>query len=213
MGIAAIGRLGGRARTTSVASVIDFRRLLGETDWAALPGAVRARFMAHAGTVVYAGQMVVRANGAGWLIAQLCRLIGTPLAPGTGADVPVAVSVYMDRGALVWDRRYDFGGRTPVLVSSRKTVDADGRLLEVVRGGLGMALSVSQVCGALHFSSRFYFLQLGRVRLVIPALLTPGAAHVAHEDLGQGRFRFALSFRHPWLGETFFQEGVFLDPA
>ena len=32
-----------------------------------------------------------------------------------------------------------------------------------------------------------------------------------YEDLGGGRFRFALSFRHPWLGETFHQDGVFED--
>ena len=43
-------------------------------------------------------------------------------------------------------------------------------------------------------------------------LLTPGAAHVVHEDQGGDRFRFTLRFAHPIAGETFFQTGVFLDP-
>jgi hypothetical protein len=30
--------------------------------------------------------------------------------------------------------------------------------------------------------------------------------------LGQGRFRFTLTFDHPWLGRTVFQDGVFEDP-
>ncbi|MBI1405251.1 MAG: DUF4166 domain-containing protein [Caulobacter sp.] len=194
---------------------IDFETLLGRAAWTRLPAAVQARFAVHrtAATTLYRGRMEVRASLAGRLIAWLCRLIGTPLAPWTGDQVPVEVAVYLERGALVWDRTYRFAGRAPVLVSSRKMVDADGGLLEVVRGGLGMALTVTEEAGVLHFRSRFYFLTLGPVRLPIPGLMTPGAAHVVHQDLGGGRFRFSLAFEHPWLGETMFQEGVFADPA
>ncbi|MBX3479789.1 MAG: DUF4166 domain-containing protein [Caulobacter sp.] len=207
--------LKGRRRAASVPRQVDFHRLLGAAAWSRLPAAVQARFAVHhaAQTVCYRGRMEVRASLAGRLIAQLCRLIGTPLAPWTGEAVPVEVSVYLDRGALVWDRRYRFAGRRPVLVSSRKMVDADGGLLEVVRGGLGMALTLSEESGALHFRSRFYFLTVGAVRLPIPGLLTLGAAHVVHQDLGGGQFRFSLAFHHPWLGETMFQQGVFADPG
>jgi hypothetical protein len=194
---------------------IDFAALLGPAAWARLPASVQSRFAVHstAATITYCGAMQVRASLAGRLLAQACRLIGTPLAPWTGEDVPVEVAVYPDRGALVWDRTYRFAGRPPVMVSSRKIAAADGGLLEAVRGGLGMALTVTEEAGALHFRSRFYFLTLGSMRLAIPSLLTPGVAHVIHRDLGDGRFRFTLGFVHPWLGETMFQDGEFVDPA
>jgi len=197
-------------------NALDFRRLLGREAWNQLPAAVRHRFGAHAAgvTTVYDGRMVVEASPFGWLVAQVCRLIGTPLAPWTGTDVPTSVDVHLDpRGGLVWARTYRFAGRAPILVSSTKLMDADGTLLEVVRGGLGMALSVTVEDGALHFRSRHYFAGVGAWRIGIPDLLTPGRAHVVHRDLGGGTFRFTLAFDHPWFGRTLYQDGVFRDPA
>ena len=49
---------------------------------------------------------------AGLFIAQVCRLIGQPLAPWRGEDVPVTVAVHTDKdGSLVWDRLYRFPRR------------------------------------------------------------------------------------------------------
>ena len=196
-------------------AALDFRRLLGREAWNQLPAAVQHRFGPHAegANIVYDGRMVVQASPFGRLVAQLGRLIGTPLAPWTGPDVPTSVDVHLDhRGGLVWARTYSFAGRPPVLVSSTKLMDADGSLLEVVRGGLGMALNVTVEDGALHFRSRYYFAGIGPLRLRIPDLLTPGRAHVVHRDLGSGTFRFSLDFQHPRFGRTLFQEGVFRDP-
>lgn len=194
----------------------DFRRLLGPHAWGRLPAAVQHRFGPHArgASTIYTGRMVVRASLFGRLVAQLCRLIGTPLAPWTGPDVPTSVDVHLDhRGGLVWARTYGFAGRAPVLVSSTKLMDRDGGLLEVVRGGLGMALTATVEDGALHFRSRYYFAGIGPLRLRIPDLLTPGRAHVVHRDRGGGAFLFSMDFHHPWLGRTLFQEGLFRDPA
>jgi hypothetical protein len=57
------------------------------------------------------------------------------------------------------------------------------------------------------------FVRLGPVRLPIPLWLTPGRAHVIHEDQGGGVFHFTLRFAHPLSGETIFQTGLFHDPA
>lgn len=149
----------------------------------------------------------------GRLIAQVCRLRGAPLAPWTGEAVPVVVDVHTDaRGALVWDRTHAFPRHGPVKVSSRKMLSPNGELLEMVRGGLGMTLAVTTEDGALHFRSRGYFIQVAGVRLPLPALLTPGAAHVVHEDQGGDRFRFTRTFQYRIAGRTFFQTGVFSDP-
>ena len=182
----------------------DFRALLGEAAWARLPAAVQARFAtgAHATPCVYAGRMSVRATWLGWAFAQVCRLIGTPLAPWVGEDVPVEVSVSpAPRGGITWSRLYRFAGHAPTAVSSRKLMSPKGDLLEVVRGGLGMRLIVTEEDGAMIFRSLGYVLQAGPWALPLPAVLTPGQAWVEHRDLGGGAFRFSLRFIHALAGE------------
>ncbi len=208
-----VGRQGVRP-ALSPPTCLDFRRLVGEAAWSRLPLAVRERFGVHriGGEVVYPGEMVVRASSFGRWLAQACRLIGTPLAPWTGEAVPMRVVVRMEARGVVWDRYYRFPGRPEMLVGSRKQLGRAGELLEVARGGLGMRSEVTVEDGALHFRGKGYVWVLGRLVIPLPGLLTPGAAHVVHEDLGDGRFRFAMRFVHPWFGETVFQEGVFVDP-
>lgn len=208
-------RMRGPTRRPPLDRHIDFRELLGRDAWLSLPLDVQRRFRGQipGRHTLYEGRMQVAASWAGLAIAQVCRLIGTPLAPWTGEGVATVVDVWLDEeGGLVWDRLYRFDGRGPVAVSSRKLKGPDGGLIEVVRGGLGMALTVSVEDAALHFRSRFYFIQLGALRIRLPGLLTPGKAHVIHRDEGGGRFRFVLAFDHPWLGRTLYQDGVFADP-
>jgi hypothetical protein len=192
-----------------------YREILGEAAWQRLAPAVRLRFGLKPGrgeAFRYEGVMAeVRCSRAGWLLAQLLRMIGTPLAPYSGRHVPTIVEVLPERhgAGLLWRRVYRFAGRAPVAVSSIKRPDGDGGLLEAVGGGFGMELEVFERDGRLHFMSRRYFWQLGPLRLPLPAVLAPGLLHVVHGDEGGGRFRFTLSTVHPWLGETFYQDGVF----
>jgi hypothetical protein len=193
----------------------SFERLLGEPAWHRLAPAIRERFRwkpAPAAEIRYAGEMlVVRSSRLGWIMAQLCRLVGTPLAPHRGARVPVTVSLSLDRdgAGVVWRRLYRFVGRRPVTcVSVKKATESEG-LIECVGGGIGMWLRLSERAGALYFRSTGYFWAIGRWRVPLPDWLTPGALTVVHSDEGQGRFRFVISVVHPFLGETFFQDGVF----
>ena len=205
-----------RPRPPGIVRPVDFRRILGGLAWRRLPAAIQSRFAvtAHLTPTSYEGVMIVRASVVGLAFAHACRLIGAPLAPWRGEAVGVKVDVYNDpTGALVWDRTYSFPGRAPICVSSRKIQGRHGELMEVVKGGLGMALALSVEDGALHFRSTGYFAQLGPVRLPIPPGLTPGRAHVIHEDQGEGWFRFTLRFVHPLAGETVFQTGLFRDSA
>jgi len=193
----------------------SFERLLGELAWRRLAPAVRERFRwkpAPGAEIRYVGEMaMVRSSHLGWVMAQLCRLIGTPLAPHRGTHVPVTVSLSLDSdgAGVVWRRLYRFPGRRAVVcVSVKKATDAEG-LIECVGSGVGMWLRLSEHAGALHFRSTGYFWALGRRRLALPDWLTPGALTVVHSDQAQGRFRFVISVVHPLLGETFFQDGVF----
>lgn len=193
---------------------VDFAELLGPAAWSGLPPAVRHRFAIHelGDVAVYRGEMVVEASWSGRLLAQLLRPLGTPLAPWIDRAVPVEVRVYRDMEGVVWDRIYSFKGRTPLLVRSRKIAGPGGKLLEVVSGGLGMDLEVDPTPVGMVFNSQGYFWRILGLRVPILRILTPGAVVVTHEDLGGGSFRFSLDIRHPWLGQTFYQSGVFQDP-
>lgn len=199
-----------QVRGACVRSKPDFRRLLGEPAWHRLPAAVRSRFCAdaHAATTVYRGVARVEASLAGRLLAQLCRLIGTPVAPYVGDEVPMTVRVFESSTGVVWERRYEFPSRA-VVVRSTKQLDDDGMLVECLNAGLHMRLRVFEEHGALHFVSTGYFFKAGGLRFRLPQWFLPGITHVVHEDCGDGRFRFGMSTVHRWFGRMFFQDGMF----
>jgi len=193
----------------------DFRALVGEAAWAALPPALQARFdaAAHRAPRVFPGAMDLTMNWAGWLIARACRLAGTPVAPWRGTAVPTQVLVRAEPGGGIrWQRTYAFPGRPAVTIASFKLAARDGSLLEVTQGGLGMRLVASVEDRALVFRTTGYVWRVGRWLLPIPDVLTPGRALVVHRDLGGGRFHFHLSFTHPLAGETIVNAGDFHDP-
>jgi len=191
----------------------DFRLLVEGGGWANLPHTVQDRFealAANSATTTYCGTMHVKRSSLGLFFAQICRLLGNPLVPHQGEDVPVDVNVFAAQGGgICWQRVYKFIGRAPLTVQSVKVVDAKHGLLECIGGGLGMRLKVFEQDRILHFVSHRYFLQIGQFHLPIPLAMTPGTLHVEHIDEGRSLFRFRLSFTHPWFGVSFHQDGVF----
>ena len=194
---------------------LDLPALVGASAWARLPAAVRRRFGVDHGAATYVGRMELRCSAAGRVFAALSRLFGSPLSGVTSDAVPTSVRVFDDgRGGMVWERSFHTAGaRAPHVVRSTKQLGGDGGLLERTDGGLSMALDVFEERGALVFESRRFTLMLGRLRLPVPALLTPGTCRVTHTDLGDGLFRFDLDMVHPLWGHTFHQSGVFVDPV
>ena len=193
----------------------DFEQLVGRDGWLRLAPDIRARFTEKpkpGSPICYSGIMRrVDCSWAGLLLGHFCRLLGTPFAPFRGRDVPVAIVLRADPddGAIIWEREYRYPDHPPVVVRSVKRTAPDGGLLECVGCGFGMRLAVYEADAALHFLSRRYFWSVGRRQFALPDLLSPGVAHVIHEDLGQGRFRFVMTIRNTLLGTLFYQEGVF----
>jgi hypothetical protein len=210
-----LGPASARAPLLAPPRPIDFARLVGREGWARLPEAIRRRFVQHpsAGVpLLYEGTMhAVACSWLGFLLAQFCRLIGTPVAPWPGRDVPVTIALTADAasGGIAWERLYRYRGHGPLLVRSVKQLAADGRLLECVGGGFGMRLAVFEAAGALNFRSLSYFWRGLGLTLTLPALLSPGIAHVVHQELGRGRFRFVMTIRHALFGTLFHQDGIF----
>src|SRR5579883_2788254 len=110
---AAAGRWAAPAACPARPGHFSVRAALGEAGWLRLPPQVRARFADAAGRADYRGSFqTVRASHAGRLLAQLCRLLGTPVAPWTGTGVAASVHVRPDaRGGIVWERLYHFPHR------------------------------------------------------------------------------------------------------
>lgn len=194
-----------------------FRRLIAPAAWDALPADVQRRFskrLTGVASATYRGEIVwTRLSGAGWLLAQGCRLIGAPLPLAASGPAPAAVVVSEDRrsGGQCWTRLY---GRTrghPQVIHSAKSFAGATGLEEHIGGGFGMALTVRAEGDALIFASDHYFWRLGPVGLRLPRWLTPGQTVVTHQHLGSGRFAFDLKVTHPRLGELINQHGLFRD--
>lgn len=192
---------------------LNYRDWLGEAGWARLTAEVQQRFTAPGNTaapVLYVGNMVVKHSWFGWLLAMLCRLIGTPLATGNGDAVPIKVDVRPDnRGGMLWSRYYSFRPGRWQRVRSTKRLSHQHGLEEVISGVMCMALELAERDGGLVFTSSAYSIAVGRWRLPIPAWLTPGETVVTHEPVDAEHFRFTLKITHRWLGQLVWQDGVF----
>ncbi len=189
------------------------QQLLGG-DWYRLHPSVRARF-AHEPEqpVLYEGIMeTVHCSNAGWLFAQLTRLIGNPLAAHRGRNIPMQVRLTKREGGGVWWQR-TYGFARPFTVISAKRENAKSQLCEYVGMGFGMRLHVYAKDGALHFVSERYFWEIASWQIPLPHWLSPGQTHVSHTDLGGGDFRFTISMDHRQLGRTFYQTGIFRETA
>ncbi len=202
-----------RRTASGLAADTTYERLLGRDAWQRLAPEIRRRFSrrpCHNGAIEYRGRVRIHMSRAGRLFARVCQLFGNLLPPRTADAVPLAVRLTADPGGGVyWARRYDYADGPPVVVGSTKRVDGAGGLLELVGRYFVMELDVSESNGALVFVSTAYSLRLGRWRLRIPSLLTPGTTTVTHTQVAGDLFRFGLRVRHRWLGETLMQEGLF----
>ncbi|TAL26950.1 MAG: DUF4166 domain-containing protein [Alphaproteobacteria bacterium] len=184
-------------------------------DWAKLHPNVQARFDREPGlgeTITFTGAMTeMRCSRAGWLFATLTRIIGNPLAPFSGKDIPMDVALFRKPGrdGVFWRRTYFRPGKEAYVVISIKRESKKGEMLECVGGGFGMKLKVSARDGDMHFESYRYFWNPLGLYIPLPHWISPGKAHVVHHDLGGGDFRFTISMVHPQLGETFYQDGIF----
>ncbi len=198
----------------SVAEEGPFRALLGEAAWARLAPAVRGRFATQPAIdrpQRFAGRYrVIQRSAIGWCFAQACKLVGAPLPVPAGRNVPAVVTVAQapQGGGVFWRRAYRFRQGERICTTVKRHDERAG-LMECVGRHFGMALRLSEEAGELHFRSTRFFWRLGRHQMTWPLWLSPGQMHVTHADVGQRRFRFTLAVRHPWFGETFFQDGIF----
>jgi hypothetical protein len=196
---------------------LNYRDLLGEQNWQRLHPAIKLRFSHNKEqAVIYKGVMKqVYSSFSGKAIAQICRLIGTPLALYSGKNIPIEVKVYPNKklGGMTWDRFYSFPNKLVNRVKSTKCIQGTKGLVEMVGGGFGMKLKVYEKDSALYFESTHFFWQLGNFTVLIPDILSPGKTLVVQEALNDNQFRFRLEVTHSLLGKMFKQVGIFEQAA
>jgi hypothetical protein len=194
---------------------LRFRALVADTDWAALPLAIRRRFsrrLANGRTAVYVGEILeLRTSRAGWLLVQAARLIGGPFPICRDTHVPsvVAVTEDMATGGQIWTRLYAQRRHFPQIVYSRRCFAGPTGLEEYIGAGFGITLVIEVVDDTLVVRSRDYFLEWFGVRVRLPDWLTPGGLSVTHAECADGRFSFTLDVVHPRLGLLIRQIGLF----
>ncbi|HEB27859.1 MAG TPA: DUF4166 domain-containing protein [Porticoccus sp.] len=192
----------------------SYRGLLGEQAWRRLHRDIRKRFDHDQPqqSIRYQGFMdEVGMSTIGLVLAQACRLIGTPLALHRGHNIATVVDVYPNKtlNGMTWDRLYQFPNKAPNRVSSTKCIQSEAGLIEVVGCGFGMSLSISEREGAIVFESTAFFCKLKGLKVALPNWLTPGRTTVKQTALDNGEFRFDLEVVHTFLGRMFWQSGVF----
>ncbi len=192
----------------------SYEALLGKSAWNRLRPEIRQRFdvTQKSKSVVYEGVMEeVFLSKAGKVFAQLCRLIGTPLALYSGSNVPITVKVYPDKktGGITWDRFYYFQHKKVNRVKSTKLIQQNLKLVEIVGYGFGMHLKATEEEGGLHFTSQRFFCQIANIKIPIPHILSPGTTKVSQIALDKENFQFNLTVEHPLLGCVFKQRGIF----
>ena len=195
-----------------------FRRLIAPDDWARLPITVRHRFskrLTGLRLAIYRGEIIVsERSAAGWLLAQICRIIGAPLPLSRDTGVAAVVTVGEDSGGgQCWTRQYSRRRGFPQVIHSAKRFAGETGLEEHVGMGVGMTLTVTAHADGLCFRSSDYFWEVARLRIRLPAWLCPGALTIDHIDQDNGEFLFVLTLRHAWFGELMHQVGRFRDPA
>jgi len=205
--------------TAEPSALVDlrFRNLLCRDDWDALPVSTRKRFtkrLAGGATAVYVGEVLeTHLHPVGWFFAQIARLLGGPLPLFTDTHMPAIVTVTEDMktGGQIWTRLYARRNGFPQVIQSSKQFNGPTGLEEYVGHGVGMALTTHCVESALQFRSAHYFCRTGRIRVVLPRWITPGALTVTHLENGDGRFLFTLKIIHPLFGLILDQRAIFRD--
>ncbi len=206
------------ARQTEIGD-LRFRSLLSKEEWESLPLAIRRRFskrIAGGRTILYAGEVLeTRLTVMGRIFAQLARLAGGPLPLSDASHVPAVVTVTEDtrNGGQIWTRLYARRNMLPQVIHSSKQFAGETGLEEHVGSGIGMALTVHAVRGALVFRSAHYFFRAGTLRLALPAWLTPGALTVTHAEEADDAFSFLLEIAHPLFGLVIRQLAHFREVA
>ncbi|MET0026657.1 MAG: DUF4166 domain-containing protein [Candidatus Thiodiazotropha sp.] len=139
------------------------------------------------------------------------RVFGA-LVPYCGTQIPTVVRNWTrkdDRDVLHWHRTLNFPNRTPVTFSSRMVSRQPNEIIEFVRYGMGIRMSISVVDHALVYRGIDYVWIVAGRQIHLPNWLILGDAIITEKALSETCFQLNFEINHPWLGKTFSYCGEF----
>jgi len=139
------------------------------------------------------------------------RIFGA-LVPYKGRNIPTSVRNWTtedNNKAMFWHRTLDFPDKPPLIFSSRMEHIKGDEIIEYVRFGMGIRMSISVDNGALVFNSKGYVWNIGGIRLPIPAWLILGDARIIEKATAGNKFYINFEMIHPLMGKTFSYSGTF----
>lgn len=138
------------------------------------------------------------------------RLFGA-LVPYRGNNVPVEVHNLCKESsnALHFRRTFFFPGRKPYPFISRMEHLADNEIVEFVRLGLGIRMTLSVKEGALCFATNGYLWRAGPLRLTLPDWLFFGSGVITERGVDAENVDLDFSLVHPLFGLSFRYAGRF----
>lgn len=139
------------------------------------------------------------------------RIFGA-LVPYKGRNIPTEVRNWTSEEntkAMFWYRTLDFPNKPPLIFASRMEHIKDDEIIEYVRYGMGIRMSMSVEDGALIFKSKGYVWKVGGLKVPIPTWLILGDAKIIEKKISEDRFYIDFNIIHPLFGKTFSYSGTF----
>jgi hypothetical protein len=185
------------------------------TEWDQVHPDVQARFFQNAlpgQPLQYEGVMtIMKCSFIGMILARICLLFTNgALCPYQGKDIRAEIDVFTQPGStdIIKTRHYFFSNKAYIF-SSHMRQDTNGDLLEYVSKSIGMKINVKSNMGNLHFTDGGYFIEFGKLRIMLPLFFSPGALELHHINIDPNRFRIRIDITHPLFGRMYEQEGIF----
>ncbi len=179
-------------------------------DWNVLGPRLRDRFDGSVPHLLFRCDEV-RTDGTagGCYLIRFMRLLGTRFpAPGEHRAATIDVDV-IDEGVRSWCRTYVAPGGRTLRLDTVKTEKGD--VIEERSGLLAIMLRREAREDRLTLTSERFDVVIGRIRLAIPRVLTPGRLIVEHRHETDGSFTFDMRLNSPCFGDVFVHRGRFDD--
>jgi len=128
---------------------------------------------------------------------------------GTGIKGSVYRSSRIDSNALFWHRILIYPDGKQCSFKSRMEFDGEGQLIEYVRFGLGLRLTLTVKEGCLIYQSRGYTWRPFRRWLTIPDWMLYGKALITETPISENQIKLDFTMQHPLYGKTYQYKGIF----
>jgi hypothetical protein len=186
------------------------RRNMKRDAWDNLHRNIRERFISPAGSAAplcFSGTMQwVYCSPLGALMAWLLKPLSV-LPRANAQAVAFDFGIYKNPAGFTKLRTYKLAENDTFTFSS--LFSDDGQLHESFAGGLGMYLQLREEGGALIFSDRGYYVQIGKWRVPLPRWFTVGSFELLHRNIDADKFQVIIRISHPLGGTLFYQRGEF----